>query len=104
MSSGYISGLGACEWLFYCGCLFLFIYLFFVFLEFVSLLLPPCTWAGMVGWWALSLVRLAAVAFFCKGLWFWYRLCGGTYMFVPCLASLKGIHHVLGGEIILNVK
>lgn len=87
VSSGYVSGLGACEWLFCCGC-----FCFCVFFLSWSLYLCCFLRVGGRGWLARALGSLLlaryrrSVAFGCLCLLV-YRLGGGAYMFVLCLAS-----------------
>lgn len=53
---------------------------FFLSIEFVSLLLPPCTWAGMVGEGVQGFVACACNyrSFFCESLWLWLPVSAGT--------------------------
>lgn len=87
VSSGYVSGLGACEWLFCCGC-----FCFCVFFLSWSLYLCCFLRVGGRGWLARALGSLLlaryrrSVAFGCPCLLV-HRLGGGAYMFVLCLAS-----------------
>lgn len=51
----------------------------FLSLELVSLLLPSCTWAGMVGEGIRGFVACAcSYRGFCEDLWLWLPLCVGT--------------------------
>lgn len=83
--------------------LWLFLFLcFFLVLEFVSLLLPPCWWAGMVG----EGVGVASSSSLSKVCGFWLPVSAGLQvgwrsLYVCSLSGvlLKGIHKVffLGG-------
>lgn len=66
--------------------------LFFMSLEFVSLLLPPCMGAGwQVRAWRLYRLQVHQGAFLLSG-WVWKLMC-----LFACLASFKGIYQALGG-------
>lgn len=62
-------GRGACEWLFFCcGCRF-------CLQEFVSLLLPPCPWAGMG--------RVSVACSYCSFFYYYYyyyHFCAGLWL------------------------
>ncbi len=102
------------QWLcFWAGCLrmALLLWLFFsVSRVFVSLLLPPCTWAGMVDEGVRGSVACACSysSFSCEGLWLWLPLFAGTgwveelTCLFPVWRLLKEYTKFLG-EFILNV-
>lgn len=85
MSSGYVSGSGACEWIICCGCCFV--------VSRVCILVAPSVyvseddWRGRGG--ALFLVGVAVVASFPRGVWFWLPVSAGAgwveelFVFVP---------------------